>query len=281
MSVCYANLQPSGGTQIKNLSRSPSTKDIILAGQSNGVASVWVRGKWEDRSASFTVHKAVGMADRALWEDDEGIESFAVSPLHWQWSHNDHSRSALVNGAFAKGDSDDRIVAAGLANGHVKFLRLENIGSESARTQKLTGRVFSQVAHDERGIESVITVGFDVEGRLISGGGDFVKIWHAKEWNTGYVVGTRDHHENGNRQEEDKEKVGSVEEDDSNELILNGGTSSLPKRARKKVREYSGDCDGDEDEASPTVDNKKRRRGGKGGGESAGHHGIFAFQDLD
>ncbi|KAL4761484.1 WD40 repeat domain-containing protein [Aspergillus foveolatus] len=57
-----------------------------------------------------------------------------------------------------------KMIAAGLGSGKVKFVRLG------------LNKVVSELTHDET--EGVIGLGFDVEGRMVSGGGQIVKVWH-------------------------------------------------------------------------------------------------------
>ncbi|KAJ5130256.1 Nucleolar protein Jip5 [Penicillium bovifimosum] len=64
-----------------------------------------------------------------------------------------------------------KVVVAGLGSGKVKFVR---IGSN---------QIIGQVVHDE--IDGVVGLGFDVEGRMISGGGQTVKVWHEAADNVG------------------------------------------------------------------------------------------------
>lgn len=57
-----------------------------------------------------------------------------------------------------------KMIAAGLGSGKVKFVRMG------------LNKVVSELTHDET--EGVIGLGFDVEGRMVSGGGQIVKVWH-------------------------------------------------------------------------------------------------------
>ncbi|KAL6236293.1 WD repeat-containing protein jip5 [Aspergillus navahoensis] len=57
-----------------------------------------------------------------------------------------------------------KMIAAGLGSGKVKFVRMG------------LNKVVSELTHDET--EGVIGLGFDVEGRMVSGGGQVVKVWH-------------------------------------------------------------------------------------------------------
>lgn len=68
-----------------------------------------------------------------------------------------------------------KVLACGLADGRVRFVKL---GSN---------KVIGQLRHDD--MEGVVGIGFDVEGRLITGGGANIKVWHEKvdEDNGAYV----------------------------------------------------------------------------------------------
>ncbi|KAL3469777.1 WD repeat-containing protein jip5 [Aspergillus californicus] len=56
------------------------------------------------------------------------------------------------------------MIAVGLGNGKVKLVRMG------------PNKVVSEFTHDET--EGVIGLGFDVEGRMVSGGGQIVKVWN-------------------------------------------------------------------------------------------------------
>ncbi|KAL4784591.1 WD repeat-containing protein jip5 [Aspergillus varians] len=57
-----------------------------------------------------------------------------------------------------------KMVAIGLGSGRVKFVKMG------------MNKVVSELIHDET--EGVVGLGFDVEGRMVSGGGQVVKVWH-------------------------------------------------------------------------------------------------------
>lgn len=57
-----------------------------------------------------------------------------------------------------------KMVAIGLGSGKVKFVRMG------------MNKVVSELTHDET--EGVVGLGFDVEGRMVSGGGQVVKVWN-------------------------------------------------------------------------------------------------------
>jgi hypothetical protein len=57
-----------------------------------------------------------------------------------------------------------KMIAIGLGNGKVKFVKMG------------MNKVVSELTHDET--EGVVGLGFDVEGRMVTGGGQVVKVWH-------------------------------------------------------------------------------------------------------
>jgi hypothetical protein len=129
-----------------------------------------------------------------------------------------------------------KIVAVGQADGKVSFVKLG------------PNKVVFRVVHDE--MEGVMGLGFDVEGRLISGGGQIVKVWHKADLSGG---------RNGTNGTSWKNiHSDSDAHDDS---AAEGG---------------SGDSDGEKEGKK----RRKKRKRVKGKDRSGGHH-IMAFQGLD
>ena len=122
-----------------------------------------------------------------------------------------------------------KMLAAGLGNGGVKFISLRS------------NKVVSQVMHDET--EGVVGLGFDVEGRMVSGGGEVVKVWHESD---GAINGNLD----------GKHALGSDSDDDS--------------------------ADSDDSDKGERQDNKsrKKRKRVKGKDRTGGQH-VMAFHDID
>lgn len=139
-------------------------------------------------------------------------------------------------------------------------------------------KVVGSVTHDERGIESVLFVGFDSEGRLMSGGGDFVKVWFAKGPSEEGEV------ESGPAAAAGMTEQGSTSEEDDAAKV--NGVAPRPHRKRRLERDPdSGDSDEgeEEEEVSRAKRHKKRRRGGKGrsADDAAGNHSVFRVDGLD
>ncbi|KAJ5669143.1 WD repeat-containing protein jip5 [Penicillium macrosclerotiorum] len=126
ISSAYIGGLPSSGT---------SRGEKVAVGGSNGVLTLWEKGAWDDQDERIYIQRNAG--------DGESIETLTTVPDE-----------------LGKG----KMLAAGLGNGLVKFVR---IGAN---------KVVSEVVHDET--EGVVGLGFDVEGRLVSGGGQVVKVWH-------------------------------------------------------------------------------------------------------
>lgn len=112
-----------------------SRGEKVAVGGSNGVITLWEKGAWDDQDERIYVQRDAGGA--------EAIESLVTVP------------DELGRG---------KMLAAGLGNGLIKFIRIGQ------------NKVSSEIVHDET--EGVVGLGFDVEGRLVSGGGQIVKVWH-------------------------------------------------------------------------------------------------------
>ncbi|PLN83326.1 WD repeat-containing protein jip5 [Aspergillus taichungensis] len=129
-----------------------------------------------------------------------------------------------------------KTVAVGMGNGLVKFVRIG------------PNKVVSEVMHDET--EGVVGVDFDVEGRMVSGGGQTVKVWHE-------AVG-------GGSGAGSKRGYGGSDDDDDDE-------------------NDSDDDDSDDSERENQKNNNARRKHKKGKGKEArggGQH-VMAFHDMD
>lgn len=134
-----------------------------------------------------------------------------------------------------------KTVAVGMGGGLVRFVRVgEN-------------KVVGECTHDE--IEGVVGLGFDVGGRMISGGGQVVKVWGEK-------VGD----------EEDE-----YEEEEAEELTKTNGIS-------KRSASDSSDEDDDQEEDSSEdekVKRKRKKRKRNRGKDLSGKKQAFSFKGLD
>lgn len=162
------------------------------------------------------------------------------------WDDQDE-RVIVMPGGKSGGDSLDvlavvpggaREVAVGCGDGKV-------------RIANLTGRgVLETLLHDQ--LEGVLGVGFDVHDRLVSGGGNMVKVWAEKDAST------------NDDSEADSDADSDVDSDDSDD-------EDAPKASGKRRKVESSDDDSSEDEKP-----KKKKGKGKGKGKTIGN-GILGF----
>jgi len=126
-----------------------------------------------------------------------------------------------------------KTIAVGVGTGMIKFVR---IGSN---------KVVSSVMHDET--EGVVGLGFDAEGRMVSGGGQVVKVWHE-----------------------------ALDGEDSGDVELGS------KRMMGSDNEGSDDDsdDGSDRESRSGDKSRRKRKKAKGKDRTGGQH-IMAFHDLD
>jgi WD repeat-containing protein 55 len=182
-----------------------SQGEKVLVGGAGGVITLWEKGVWDDQDERIVVDR-LGESVESLAKVPEGIGGFAHQ-------------------------GQQKLVAVGLGDGRLRFVRV----GPNRVVQDM------EIKHDE--IEGVVALGFDVAGRMVSGGGQIVKVWReAPAWKKG--------------------------------ANLNGG-----KRAVDSGSE--SDSDGGEDgseEEKPKSKRKKRKRG-KGKDKSGGQQ-VMAF-DLD
>lgn len=197
-----------------------SVGEKMLVGQGDGVVSLWERGVWGDLDERVIVDK-YGAA----------VESLAELP------------SGLGGGKI---NTNEKIVAVGLEDGRVRFVRIGRNG--------VLGEW--DVKHDD--VEGVVGLGFDVEGRLVSGGGEAVKVWtEAVGGPGGGRAESGDgaiHNGRGSKRSLDQDSDDDVEEDEDedDELLLDNGvdedassdeernTSKRKKRKRNKGKDKSG-----------------------------------------
>lgn len=115
------------------------------------------------------------------------------------------------------------MVAVGLGDGRVKFVKL---GSN---------KVVGEVRHDE--VESVASLGFDVGGRMISGGGQIIKVWHEK---------TEDEDEERDGVAAKRNGASDSDRSDSDTDGSDGSEEQQKDRRRKKRRKRNRGKDQDE-----------------------------------
>lgn len=200
------------------------------------LSSLYVSGLSAKKSSTSSGEKAlVGGGDGVitLWEKgqwDDQDERITVSP-------EKETLDALQlvpegMGGFGKH------VAVGLGDGKIRFVRLGH------------NRVVAELLHDE--VEGVVALDFDVGRRMISGGGQIVKVWE-------------ENREGDDEEEQDADGVGSAKRAarDSDDSDDDGGEQDSSEE--------------EEEEEEKPAKRKKKKRKGKGGPQES----LFNFAGLD
>lgn len=195
----------SGGTSV-------GTK--VLAGQSDGVISLFERGAWGDLDERIVVDREAA-----------SIDALCEVPLEFL-------------PRMGKLKMNEKIVAAGLDDGRIRFVR---IGRNSVIHEW-------DLKHDE--LEGVTSILFDEAGtRMITGGGPIVKVWTKASPATEAMLnvdgtGKRKHDADSGEDEEDdddsddqEQEVESEDEEGSSEEERGG---KRKKRKRNKGKDKSG-----------------------------------------
>ncbi|KAJ9621097.1 WD repeat-containing protein jip5 [Knufia peltigerae] len=173
-----------------------SVGEKILVGQGDGVVSLWEKGVWDDLDERIVVDRS-GL----------GVESLTEVPF-----------------GYGKGKlkMNEKLVAAGLEDGRVRFLR---IGRNGVLNEL-------DIKHDD--IDGVVALGFDIEGRMLSGGGQTVKVWTEAKGlpGGGRAAGTK--HDLSSDDDED-----GTDGDDS-DMGDSSDEESHPKGKRKKRKRGKG-----------------------------------------
>jgi WD repeat-containing protein 55 len=134
------------------------------------------------------------------------------------------------------------------------------VGDGTIRIVDLFKReVETTLQHDD--VEAVVGLGFDCQGRMISGGGTTIKVWEEN-----VIAGDNDSDDGDEDQDDD-----SDDSDSDSKVAANG----------KRPADIESDSDSDSDEGSRKKGKKKRRKG-KGAVDLGPHgaHGILKFKGL-
>ncbi|KAF2666580.1 WD40 domain-containing protein [Microthyrium microscopicum] len=120
--------------------RGNNVGEKIVVGDSSGVLTLWERGVWDDQDERIVLDRGID------GQGGENVECLSVIP-------------ADITGS-------NKMIAAGMGGGLIACVQLG------------ANQVVDVFRHDE--IEAVVGVDFDVSNRMISGGGQVVKIWQEK-----------------------------------------------------------------------------------------------------
>lgn len=131
------------------------------------------------------------------------------------------------------------MAVAGMGSGKI---RLVDVGKKKA---------LAEMSHDE--VEGVVGLGFDADGRMISGGGLVVKVWQQSE------------HDDHDVEDHATERLSDVNEADDSDIVK--GESS-----------GEGEEEGEEEKGGKK---RKKRKRNKGKTIAGPKNGITAFKGLD
>ncbi|KAJ9653905.1 WD repeat-containing protein jip5 [Neophaeococcomyces mojaviensis] len=208
-----------------------SVGEKVLVGQSDGILSLWERGVWGD-------------LDERIIVDREGASIDALCEI---------PREFLPGGGRLK--MNEKVVACGLDDGRIRFVRVGRNGLMQDWDAK----------HDE--IEGVTSLAFDVAGnRLISGGGQTVKIWtKAQIANIAGSINGLGKRERDDSDDNDEWEDAEDDDDDGEEQ-------------EKEMAQYGDSDEEDSEEERDRTKRKKRKRNkgkDKSGGKALSLSGIF------
>ncbi len=161
---------------------------------------------------------------------------------------DDQDERIIVDGGRGGGESLDSLVLMpeGVGDGGKNVV--VGVGDGTIRIVKLgSNKVVAELRHDE--VESVVGLGFDVEGRMISGGGSIIKVWQEK-------MNLDDNEEESDSDEEVTKKRG-----------LDGSDSE--------------DSDSDAGDSSDEEGGQKRKKRRKARGKKDPGNGILGFKGLE
>ncbi|KAF1947354.1 HET-domain-containing protein [Clathrospora elynae] len=164
----------------------------VVVGAGNGVLTLWERGVWDDQDERIIIDRSRG--------GGESLDAISLLP----------------DGVGPSG----KIVAVGMGNGDIRFAKIG------------PNKIVGELKHDELTQEGVIALGFDVTGRMISGGGKTVKVWGEKTW--------QDVDDEEKEEEPSANGTPAKDSDDSDDNMEDSSEEDEPKQKRKKRKKNKG-----------------------------------------
>lgn len=186
--------------------------------------------------------------DKGVWDDQ--FDRVIVDPA----KGGGESLDAMVQ--IPEDLTRDKKVAIGLGDGSLRIVNLTNREVEGT------------LRHDD--LEAVVGLGFDCQGRMISGGGRTVKVW---EESTVSQLG-------GGNGDSDKDSDSDDDDDDDD----SDGPANMSAGKGNAKRQAGKSSDQDDSDSDDEQKRKKKRKKGKGAKVELGPrgaHGILKFKGLD
>jgi WD40 repeat protein len=189
---------------------------------------------------------------------------------------DDQQERIYVDGGKGGGESVDAVALVPEAMGYGKKV-ICGVGDGTLRVVDLVRReveVATNLRHDDT--EGVISIAFDSQNRMITAGGQTVKVWEELSELQGEGQGESDDDEEGDDGGDDDDDVDS--DDEEKEV-----TGASGKRAAPDSEEDDSDDDSDdEDRVEEMKQQAKRRKEAKDSKLGPmGAHGILGFSGLD
>jgi WD repeat-containing protein 55 len=150
--------------------------------------------------------------ERGQWDDQD--ERIIID----RGTGGGESLDALANLPDGVGPSG-KVVAVGMGNGSIRFV---HVGPN---------RIIGELSHDDA--EGVIALGFDVGGRMISGGGQNLKVWYEAVQEDGQ---SEDGETNGTEKRKMEDSSDDDDDDDSDDDDSSEDESASKKRKKKKKK---------------------------------------------
>ncbi|KAH0536490.1 hypothetical protein FGG08_006643 [Glutinoglossum americanum] len=204
---------------VRALSTKPKQGGKVIVGGAGGVLTLWEKGVWDDQGERVIVDRGIG--------GGESLDALAMLPPASRWNNVP-------------------LAAVGLGDGRIRFVKLGGLNKLSETTLR----------HDD--VEGVVGLNVDVEGRLISGGGMVIKVWHEMM-----------------EDENDDSEEDSEEED-----------QAVMGNEKKKRKGASDDSDGnDDDDSSDSSEqgkpDKRRKKKKKSTATQQQQSHILGFKGMD
>lgn len=160
---------------------------------------------------------------------------------------DDQDERIYVGRSAGEGEALESLTVVPDELGYGKMIAVGQYDGQIALVRIGQNKVVSRIQHDE--LEGVTALGFDVEGRMISGGGQIVKVWHEAKGAANGVLG--------------KHMMGDSDDDDDDD----------------DDSDAEGQDSDDSDKAKENKQPKKKKRAKGKGGKNEQH--VMAFTDMD
>ncbi|KAI9757725.1 MAG: WD repeat-containing protein jip5 [Chaenotheca gracillima] len=193
------------------------TGQKAVVGGAGGVITLWEKGVWDDQDERIVVDRGEGGPKSASGAGAGGGESLDVITLLPEG----------VGGAPGR-----KSLGVGMGDGRIKIVGLG------------ANKVIGELRHDD--VEGVVGLGVEADGRLISGGGEIVKVWRE----TVEEEGEEDEGDEADATELKRDHDGTESEDADSGADSDKDSSEEEKADRRK---------------------KKKRKKGRGKERSADH----------